>query len=229
MPPYVTVILKRSVNLWDKKIPLMGFCSVWHHKGRRTMRTLPGDLSRGHGEPSQANAGPAKAQRWPGKSGSFPSALQRQRDVRGRWPFPANQGEICPEERTPPSTFAQAGMEFPDLCWLVEEREYLYPLWLKTRIQKLIFWLCTLARNSKDSSVKFVYCLVVFVMDHTVLLHCLSCILTVIHPCEYVFFRVKLAKKKKLMCFCCLWISLWRGSWSSHSPPCLYRSPKWKN
>ena len=71
-------------------------------------------------------------QRWPGKSASFPSILQRQWDVRGRWPFPANQRE----ERTPPSTSAQTAMRFPCLCWLMEVWRYLYPFWQKTGIQR---------------------------------------------------------------------------------------------
>ena len=70
--------------------------------------------------------------RWPGKSGAFPSILQRQRDVRGQWPFPANQRQILGEERTTPSTSAQAVMRFPCLCWPVTAWTYLYPLWQKT-------------------------------------------------------------------------------------------------
>lgn len=95
-----------------------------------------------------------KRRRWPGKSGSLPSILQRQRDVRGRWPFPANQREIRGEERTPPSTSARPVMRFPCLCWLVEAWRYLYPFWQKTGTQRLISSLCVEKRNS---SVKFVY------------------------------------------------------------------------
>lgn len=77
-----------------------------------------------------------KQRRWPGKSGSFPSILQRQWDVRGRRPFPANQRE----ERTPPSTSAQTVMRFPCLCWLMEVWRYLYPFWQRTGIQRRILY-----------------------------------------------------------------------------------------
>lgn len=127
-----------------KKISRVVFCDMQTTKansqwGLFLEMWLCSRLSRGHGEPRQANLRPTKRQRWPGKSGSLPSVLQRQRDVRGRWPFPANQREICGEERTPPSTFAQEVMRFPYLCWLMEVWRYLYPFWLKTRIQRLIF------------------------------------------------------------------------------------------
>lgn len=98
-----------------------------------------------------------RSRRWPGKSGSFPSILQRQRDVRGRRPFPANQREICGEERTPPCTSAQAVMRFPCLCWLMNVWRYLYPFWQKTGTRRRTFRLCIEKRNSRASSVKFVY------------------------------------------------------------------------
>lgn len=114
-------------------------------------------LSRGHGEPRQANLRPTRQSRWPGKSGSLPSILQRQRDVRGRWPFPANQREICGEERTPPSTFAQeddevsifvlarGGMTLP-VSFLAEDKDIETSLLLRTE-----------KKNSKASSVTFIY------------------------------------------------------------------------
>lgn len=79
------------------------------------MRTLPGDVTVfTSAEPRQANVKAVKLQRWPGKSGSFPSILQRQRDVSGRWPFPANQGwRLAGRKRTPPSTSAWASDEVP--------------------------------------------------------------------------------------------------------------------
>lgn len=105
-----------------------------HHNEDSSWRC---DCGLGQGGPRQSDLRLMKQRRRPGKSGSFPSILQRQRDVRGRWPFPANQRG---EERTPPCTSAQAAMRFPCLCWLVEVRQYLYPLWQRTG--ELIFWLC---------------------------------------------------------------------------------------
>lgn len=107
-------------------------------------------VCRSHGEPHRW---PVKWHRWPGKSGSFPSALQRQRDVRGRRPFPANQRETCREEGTPPSTFAQAEMGFPYLCWLFGIWQYLCPIWLNTRRHLLGLY----SEEKLQTSVKCVY------------------------------------------------------------------------
>lgn len=96
---------------------------------------------------------PAKQQwQWTGKSGSLPSILQRQRDVKGRWPFPANQREIRGEERTPPSTAAQGVMRFPCLCWLAAVWRYLYYFWQKIGIYTQTY---LLALNGKEELESF--------------------------------------------------------------------------
>lgn len=154
---YVIVSLKYFGYIAGKNI---------HYKGKITMRGLPGDVTLFTLSRTEVTASrlrklwqrPAREQRgWPGKSGSFPPILQRQRDVRGRWPFPANQREIRGEERTPPSTSAQAVMTFPCLCWLVAVWRYLYPLWQKTGIHRLIFCIWMEKTNPRASWVKFVY------------------------------------------------------------------------
>lgn len=71
-------------------------------------------------------------------------------------PFLLIRGENRREERTPPCTSAQAAMRFPCLCWPVEVRQYLYPLWQKTG--ELISWL----REEEVKKVKFVYHLLHF-------------------------------------------------------------------
>lgn len=65
---------------------------------------------------------PPKQRGRPGKSARFPSALRRQRDVRGTMTlFLLIRGSFAERERTPPSTFLPpAVMRFPYLCWLVE-------------------------------------------------------------------------------------------------------------
>lgn len=64
-------------------------------KDKLTVRPFPGDVTvfTSHSEPYQAHWSLTEQQQWPGKPGALPPILQRQRDVRGRWPFPANQRE----------------------------------------------------------------------------------------------------------------------------------------
>lgn len=104
------------------------------------MGSLPGDVAVFASLRSwRAARGQMKPPRRPGKSGAFPPESQRQRNVRGGRPRPANQ-----RERKGSSLHLCSGSEvkFPYLCWLLEERRYLCLFWLN-----LFFFLTTLLIN----------------------------------------------------------------------------------
>lgn len=72
-------------------------------------------------------------------------------------PFLLIRGRFVGRKGLLPPTSAQAVMRFPCLCWLMTAWRYLYPFWQKTGTQRRTFWLCIEKRNSKASSLKFVY------------------------------------------------------------------------